>query len=63
MSKIGNWVLERQEAKQEVKQGNPFDRYSNKKTTAGQYYDYIGHRNESKPRHHLGSSDSGRGNR
>ena len=54
MSKMGNWVLELQERKAEVEHLNPYNKYSNKETTAGQYYvDYTGYRNEHQARHDL----------
>ena len=53
MSKIGGWVLERQETQNWIKHVNPYDRHSNKDTSERQHNDNTGHRNELQPRHYL----------
>jgi DNA polymerase I-like protein with 3'-5' exonuclease and polymerase domains len=54
MSKIGSWISETQESKAQLAYINPYNRYSNKDTTARQYYvDYVGHRNKHQSRQHL----------
>ena len=61
MSKIGNWVLETEERKAELRHTNPYDRHSNTDNATRQYYvDYDGYRNKHQPRQNLGSGDAGR---
>jgi len=47
MSKIGNWVVDLQQRKADIKYTNPYNRHSNKKSKASQYYvDYTRYRNQ-----------------
>jgi len=47
MSKIGNWVVDQQQRKADIKYTNPYDRHNNKESKASQYYvDYTRYRNQ-----------------
>jgi hypothetical protein len=47
MSKIGNWVVDLQQRKADIKYTNPYDRHSSKESKASQYYvDYTRYRNQ-----------------
>ena len=47
MSKIGSWVIEDTQRRQEIKHVKPYDRHSNNDRAVGEYYvDYVRYRNK-----------------
>lgn len=57
MSKIGNWFLETEERKAELRHTNPYDRHSNTGNTTRQYYvEYSNNRSKSNSMVQLRSS-------